>query len=258
MNLTTITSRTLSGSLTSTRVVLCTALEILPVPLSDALQSAVNRADARSRQVAGQILGDQQRLREAELRRRIALGEEERTETTSARPEAPDPEGKPGTNESGAKRPGAKARSGRGRGRASGAKVASGGKRKLRGREKKHESGIPPFDAERARRTVRHAKPGEAVSGFPEPGGKDPGKISGDREPHHGLSNPAGDPDPTEWPDPYEHRADPRDPPDPDEEPFGEEPHPPTGSLSTSEPHPREDPEAGERQNAPERDRLDD
>jgi hypothetical protein len=108
------------------------------------------------------------------------------------------------------------------------------------------------------RRTVRHAEPGEAVSGFPEPPGRDPGKISDDPEPHHSLSNPVGDPDPTEWPDPYETRSDPRDPPDPDQEPFGEEPHVDSGSLSTSEPHPLKDPEAGGRSKAPKRERLDD
>ena len=57
--------------------------------------------------------------------------------------------------------------------------------------------------------------------------------------------------------DPYESRPDPRDPPDPDGEPFGEEPHPPPGSLSTSAPHPSEDPEAVPRE-ALERDKLDD
>jgi hypothetical protein len=31
-------------------------------------------------------------------------------------------------------------------------------------------------------------------------------------EPHHDLTNPASDPDPTEYPDPYERRKDPRDP----------------------------------------------
>src|SRR3954470_12555380 len=56
----------------------------------------------------------------------------------------------------------------------------------------------------------RTAQPGEAGSGFPDPPGKDPGDRSGDREPHHELSNPAEDPDPTEWPDPYDKRPDPR------------------------------------------------
>jgi hypothetical protein len=64
--------------------------------------------------------------------------------------------------------------------------------------------------------------------------------------PHSPLNNPIDDPDPTEWPDPYERREDPRD-----------EDHPPTGSGSTSEPHPSQDPEA-EPVEAPERDKLDD
>jgi len=33
-----------------------------------------------------------------------------------------------------------------------------------------------------------------------------------DAEPHHGLSNPAGAPDETEYPDPYERRPDPKGP----------------------------------------------
>jgi hypothetical protein len=99
--------------------------------------------------------------------------------------------------------------------------------------------------------------PADADTGFPEPPGKDPGDISGDREPHHVLNNPVEDPDPTEWPDPYEKREDPRDPPDPDGEPFGEEPHPATGTESTSEPHPSQDPEAGDRWEGPKREKLD-
>lgn len=77
------------------------------------------------------------------------------------------------------------------------------------------------------------------------------------RDPHHPLNNPATDPDPTEYPDPYDKREDPRDPPDPDGEPFGEEPHPVAGSRSTSDPHPDQDIEAVEA-NPPERDKLDD
>jgi hypothetical protein len=86
----------------------------------------------------------------------------------------------------------------------------------------------------------------------------DPAKRDerGDR-PHGALSNPVGDPDPTEWPDPYEKRDDPKDPPDPDGQPFGEEPHPHSGSTSTSEPHPSKDPEAGDRWEGPKRDKLD-
>lgn len=69
-------------------------------------------------------------------------------------------------------------------------------------------------------------------------------------DPHTELNNPVGEPDPTEWPDPYDTREDPLDPPDPDGKPFGEEPHAPTGATSTSQPHPQEDPEA-EPANAP-------
>jgi hypothetical protein len=111
---------------------------------------------------------------------------------------------------------------------------------------------------EPSEKNPRQAEPGEAVSGFPEPPGKDPGDISKDRDPHHSLNVPIGEPDPTEWPDPYDKREDPRDPPDPDGAPFGEEPHPPTGSQSTSDPHPSKDPEAADRWEAPKRDKLDD
>lgn len=55
--------------------------------------------------------------------------------------------------------------------------------------------------------------------------GPDEGDRSQDAEPHHALNNPVGEPDETEWPDPYERRPDPRD-----------EEHPPTGSTSTSDP----------------------
>jgi hypothetical protein len=94
-------------------------------------------------------------------------------------------------------------------------------------------------------------------TGFPEPPGADPGNRSDDPDPHHVLNNPATDPDPTEWPDPYDRREDPRDPPDPDNAPFGEAPHPQTGSRSTSEPHPRDDPEAIPAE-GPKRDKVDD
>lgn len=63
------------------------------------------------------------------------------------------------------------------------------------------------------------------------------------RDPHHELNTPVGEPDPTEWPDPYDHRPDPRDPPGGDGD---DAPHPATGAQSTSAPHPSQDPEAGE------------
>ena len=60
----------------------------------------------------------------------------------------------------------------------------------------------------------------------------DKGDRSRDPEPHHALNNPVGEPDETEWPDPYDKREDPRD-----------EEHPPTGSTSTSEPPPERHPQ---------------
>src|SRR5436309_1902553 len=56
---------------------------------------------------------------------------------------------------------------------------------------------------------------GKPPTGFPEPPGEDPEDRTGDQDPHHVLNNPASDPDPTEWPDPYDKRPDPRDPPNP-------------------------------------------
>jgi len=70
--------------------------------------------------------------------------------------------------------------------------------------------------------------------------------MTEERDPHHALNQPAEDPDPTEWPDPYDKRDDPRGP--------GKEPHP--GDESTSEPPPAQDPEA-EPFEGPKRDKLD-
>ncbi len=94
---------------------------------------------------------------------------------------------------------------------------------------------------------------GEPATGFPEPPDR---VIDSSRDPHHVLNNPVGEPDPTEWPDPYEQRPDPLDPADPDGAPFGTERHTPTGATSTSEPHPSQDPEAI-RWEGPKRDKLD-
>jgi hypothetical protein len=58
-----------------------------------------------------------------------------------------------------------------------------------------------------------------------------PGNRSADPEPHHSLNNPATDPDPTEFPDPYDRRPDPRDPEREEDVPR---------SPSTSEPHPED------------------
>jgi hypothetical protein len=66
-----------------------------------------------------------------------------------------------------------------------------------------------------------------------------------ERDPHHQLNHPVDEPDETEWPDPYDKREDPRD-----------EDHPQTGSTSTSQPHPSQDPEA-EPTKPPRRDKLD-
>src|SRR3954454_19690447 len=79
--------------------------------------------------------------------------------------------------------------------------------------------------------------------------GKAPG-MSEKREPnppdpHEPLNNPADEPDPTEWPDPYDKR--PAPPPPPEDLTSGEEyPHPPVAAETTSNPHPSQDPEAGE------------
>jgi hypothetical protein len=88
----------------------------------------------------------------------------------------------------------------------------------------------PPLDPERERRMALRDTP-------PETG-----------NPHHALNNPVTDePDPTEWPDPYDRREDPRDP-DPDQlVPGARAPHTPTGSQSTSSPHPSQDPQAARR-----------
>ncbi len=68
---------------------------------------------------------------------------------------------------------------------------------------------------------------------------------------HHALNEPATDPDPTEWPDPYDKRPDPRDPDaDSTEMGFGET-HTPTGATSTSEPHHEVDPEVDPRKANP-------
>jgi hypothetical protein len=82
-----------------------------------------------------------------------------------------------------------------------------------------------------------------------------PGDRSKDPTPYTSLNNPVGEPDPTEWPDPYEQRPDPKAPSE-DPAPI-EEPHTPTGATSTSEPHPSKDPEA-EYWEGPKRDKIDD
>ncbi|HZC19540.1 MAG TPA: hypothetical protein VE225_07495, partial [Rubrobacteraceae bacterium] len=67
--------------------------------------------------------------------------------------------------------------------------------------------------------------------------------------------NPITEADLTEWPDPYDHREDPRDPGE--EMVFGGEAgHTQTGATSTSDPHPSQDPEA-EAWEGPKRDKVD-
>jgi hypothetical protein len=72
-----------------------------------------------------------------------------------------------------------------------------------------------------------------------------------ERDVHDALNEPATDPDPTEWPDPYDKRPDPRDP-DADD-PFMDfgDVHTPTGATSTSEPHHEVDPEVDPRKANP-------
>jgi hypothetical protein len=53
-------------------------------------------------------------------------------------------------------------------------------------------------------------------------------------------------------------REDPRDPPGADSERFGEAPHPPNGAESTSEPNPKQDPDAEPWAEGPKRDTADD
>jgi hypothetical protein len=72
-----------------------------------------------------------------------------------------------------------------------------------------------------------------------------------ERDVHHALNEPASDPDPTEWPDPYDKRPDPLDPnAESTEMDFGDV-HTPTGATSTSEPHHEVDPEVDPRKANP-------
>jgi hypothetical protein len=59
---------------------------------------------------------------------------------------------------------------------------------------------------------------------------------------HHALNEPATDPDPTEWPDPYDKRPDPRDPAARDPEMDFGDVHTPIGATSSSDPHYQVDP----------------
>ena len=76
-------------------------------------------------------------------------------------------------------------------------------------------------------------------------------KQSQERDVHASLNEPATDPDPTEWPDPYDKRPDPRDPAAHEAGmDFGDE-HTATGATSTSEPHHEVDPEVDPRKANP-------
>ncbi|MBV8431097.1 MAG: hypothetical protein JO244_08045 [Solirubrobacterales bacterium] len=75
--------------------------------------------------------------------------------------------------------------------------------------------------------------------------------VPPERDVHDALNEPATDPDPTEWPDPYDKRPDPRDPGAHDlEMDFGDV-HTPTGATSTSEPHHEVDPQVDPRKANP-------
>ena len=82
--------------------------------------------------------------------------------------------------------------------------------------------------------------PERPPTGIEEPPGRDPGEVPREPDPHRPLNNPAGEPDESEWPDPYESRPDPRFPASVDET-GGEQPHTPDGAQSTSQPHPDQD-----------------
>jgi hypothetical protein len=72
-----------------------------------------------------------------------------------------------------------------------------------------------------------------------------------ERDVHAALNEAATDPDPTEWPDPYDKRPDPRAPAaDAGEMDFGDA-HTPTGATSTSEPPHEVDPEVDPRKANP-------
>lgn len=71
------------------------------------------------------------------------------------------------------------------------------------------------------------------------------------RDVHDSLNEPATDPDPTEWPDPYDKRPDPRGPAaDEVGMDFGDV-HTATGATSTSESHHEVDPQVDPRRANP-------
>ena len=124
-----------------------------------------------------------------------------------------------------------------------------------------HPHGTPsdhPHDVEHdAHGQPETAPPGTAAPGFPEPPGKDPGDVARAPGPHSVLNVPVGEPDPTEWPDPYDHREDPRAPAEAMVFPGDGTAHTPTGATSTSEPHSASDIQAPNT-NAPDTDAVGD
>jgi hypothetical protein len=128
---------------------------------------------------------------------------------------------------------------------------------------KPEPAAVKPQPAKPAKaKAAKPAPPKAKAAKPPKPKAKaKPAKTTaaGGKGPHHELNNPVvDDPDLTEYPDPYDTREDPRDPVDPDGAPFGEEPHPQTGSESTSEPPLSQDPEVIDGGKPPKRDNLDD
>jgi hypothetical protein len=120
------------------------------------------------------------------------------------------------------------------------------------------EEKAPPVDSEESERALPEEEKAPPVGGE---GGAvvehEPGVGTSVRAPgpHSALNNPISEADMTEWPDPYDHREDPRDPGE--EMVFGDDAgHTQTGATSTSEPHPSHDPEA-EPWEGPKRDKVD-
>ena len=72
-----------------------------------------------------------------------------------------------------------------------------------------------------------------------------------ERDVHAALNQAATDPDPTEWPDPYDKRPDPRDPAELAEEMDFGDVHTSTGATSTSVPPHEVDPEVDPRKANP-------
>jgi hypothetical protein len=124
-----------------------------------------------------------------------------------------------------------------------------------------HPRSLPsdhPHDAERDKTGQPQTAPaGTPVSGFPEPPGRDPGDVSRAPSPYAALNTPVGEPDPTEWPDPYDRREDPRAPTGDMVFPGDGRSHTPTGATTTSEPHADADVQAAET-NPPDPDAVDD